>query len=81
MTSELSEKAVREIRATMQAEFAEQRRKFWISPEEHYRQHIEIDELLKAFREGRTFFTRAFIGLAVVGLLLAALFALNHGRG
>jgi len=79
VTTELSDKALNEIRSAVHLEFEHERSKFWISPEEHYKQHMQMANMLQAFNEARTFFSRAFIGIAITGALLFALFAVKSG--
>lgn len=79
MTTELSDKALNEIRSVVHAEFEREREKFWISPEEHYKQHMQMASMLQAFNEAQTFFRRTLIGMAVVGTLIVALFAVKTG--
>lgn len=79
MTTELSEKAISEIKGAVHAEFEKERSKFWISPEDHYKQHMQMASMFEAFNEARTFFTRTFIGIAVAGVLVVALFAVKLG--
>lgn len=71
----LAERLVNKVR--------EGKHEFWIDPEQHYQDHAKIGhlqsdeihtlkDLIAAYRNARTLFWRAFLGLAILGSVVMA---------
>lgn len=45
---------------------------FHISPEDHYKQHAELCDILGIFKQAKGLFWKAFIGLVIVGAIAMA---------
>lgn len=80
MTQQLSKQTISDIRAAVREELKDQHLKFWIEPEEHYRQHVALEGVLHAYDAACTVFARTFIGIAVIGVLTVTIFAVRFWR-
>lgn len=65
------------IAALVMKKIEQHRVSFWIEPEQHYQDHIEMRSLLTAFNESKSIFLKTFLGLLVIGGLFIAMVALG----
>lgn len=49
------------------------RQEYWVEPEQHYKQHLEIGQLLSDYKEVKHLFWKAFLGFAIVGSIAIAI--------
>lgn len=54
---------------------------FWIDPEIHYKDHIDMREVIGSWKTAKGIFARAFVGLVVIGSLIIAAGAALKGIG
>ncbi len=57
-----------------------ERKEFWIEPESHYNAHHDISDLIADYRQAKSVFWKAFIGLAVVGALVLGMLGLGYSH-
>ena len=55
-----------------------EQKSFSIEPETHYNSHKDISELVADYRNAKSVFWKAFIGLAVIGGVVLATIGLGH---
>ena len=53
---------------------------FWIDPETHYQDHIAMREVVGSWTTGKGIFTKAFIGLVVIGSITLAFVGFIKGH-
>jgi len=53
------------------------RKDFWVEPEPHYKDHLDIRELVAEWRKVKGLFWHAFIGLAIIGAVVLAAIGLG----
>ena len=58
----------------------ENRKDFFVEPEQHYNDHREIASLIADYKAAKNIFWKAFIGLAVVGGLVLALIGVSFHK-
>jgi len=58
----------------------ENRKDFFVEPEQHYNDHRDIASLIPDYKAAKNMFWKAFIGLAVVGGLVLALIGVSAHR-
>jgi hypothetical protein len=54
---------------------------FWIDPQTHYDDHAAMREVVGSWKSAKGIFTRAFIGLVVIGSIVLMGFAAMKGVG
>ena len=65
----LSEEEIKQIADAMVERVHETQHSFWIEPESHYQDHLAMREIVGSWRSAKGIFTRAFLGLVIVGAL------------
>lgn len=58
----------------------ENRKDFFVEPEQHYNDHRDIASLISDYKAAKNIFWKAFIGLAVVGGLVLALVGVSFHK-
>jgi hypothetical protein len=58
-----------------------QQHAFWIEPEQHYLDHIEMREVASILKNIGTIFMKTFIGFFVIGAVIVAAFGIFSGVG
>lgn len=58
----------------------ENRKDFFVEPEQHYNDHRDIASLISDYKAAKNMFWKAFIGLAVLGSLVLALIGVSAHR-
>lgn len=58
----------------------ENRKDFFVEPEQHYNDHRDIASLISDYKSAKNIFWKAFIGLAVLGGLVLALIGVSAHR-
>jgi hypothetical protein len=58
----------------------ENRKDFFVEPEQHYNDHRDIASLIADYKAAKNIFWKAFIGLAVLGGLVLALIGVSAHR-
>jgi len=76
MSGNLTERDIDAIAAKLApkitAQLNEHARQFWIEPEEHYQDHLNMRDMHGVFSSARKAMFYAFIGLVAVGLIVLA---------
>jgi hypothetical protein len=54
---------------------------FWIDPEKHYQDHLAMREVVGSWTSAKGIFTKAFIGLVVVGAITLSIIAIFKIKG
>ena len=79
----LSDKDVQVLAEKLMNVVHEQKHDFWIDPESHYRDHARwsgfdddqirtMHDLITTYKNARNLFWKAFLGLAIIGSIVAA---------
>ena len=61
-----------DIAAQVIAQVEAHKKNFWIEPEDHYRSHQQIEELLSIFNNAKSTIWKTLVGLFIAGVLVLA---------
>jgi tetrahydromethanopterin S-methyltransferase subunit B len=72
-TKQIADEMVKHIQST--------HHNFWIDPETHYQDHLAMREVVGSWTTARGIFTKAFIGLVVLGAIILSAVAVFKVKG
>ena len=67
--NELNDDEIDKIADRLYQKVDERARSFWIEPEQHYKSHQRMDDLLKVWDSTQNVFLKTIIGLFIIGML------------
>lgn len=75
---QLTEKEIKDIADAMVVRIQSTKHTFWIDPEDHYKDHLAMREVVGSWRSAKGIFARAFIGLVIIGTIVMALIGVGY---
>lgn len=76
----LSKSEIDQIADAMVERVQSTQHNFWIDPETHYQDHLAMREVVGSWTTGKGIFTKAFIGLVVIGAFVMAFIGFIKGH-
>lgn len=67
--SNLSDEEVEKIAAKLYEKVESKAQSFWIEPEQHYKSHQRMDNLLNVWESTQNIFIKTILGLFILGVL------------
>ena len=68
----LSEQEIEHVASKLHGLIVEDRRNFWVEPERHYNEHMNLREMIKEWKALKSMFWKAFFGFAIFGAIVSA---------
>lgn len=77
----LSQEETKQIAGEIVKNIQSTHHNFWIDPETHYQDHLAMREVVGSWTTAKGVFTKAFIGLVVLGAIILSAVAVFKVKG
>jgi hypothetical protein len=68
----MTEHELNTLAIKIRALLTEERKNFWVDPEQHYKDHLELHDIVHEWRTIRGMFWKAFVGMGIIGSIAMA---------